>query len=90
VEIRLDGKTGIAVPSLYFFENSQSSVRVGRAFHIDLNACLHGRSRAGNFMGQGKAQSAIEIQPELRQFYGDISVDSCIAQRPEYLHVTVA
>src|SRR5260370_303264 len=59
-KICLDGNTGIAVLSLHFFENSQSSISVGRALHVDFNALLHCRSGRGNFMGQRNAQFAID------------------------------
>ena len=78
-KICLDRKAGIAVFSMYFFEDLQSSIRIGGAFHVNLNAFPHGRSRRGDFMRQRKAHLAIEIEPELRQFYGDVPVDASIA-----------
>ena len=88
-KICLDGNAGIAVVSLHLFENVQSSARIGGAFHVDLNAFLHGRSSRSDFLRQGKAQLAIEIEPELRQFYGDISVDARLGEGAEDLYITL-
>jgi hypothetical protein len=72
------------------FEDLQGGFGIGRALHIDLDAIVQRRGGGGDLMSQRKAQFAIEIQAQLRQFDGDIAVDSGFTQRTQHLHIAVS